>query len=322
MNKYTILKTKYLIFFREPRRPRAQNNYVRAPSFRPRQNPIGNPRYENLSDFSSNSYMRSAPRDPQQQPPPRSSPPQQPAPRTSSRQQQPATPPRSSLSGSNNSSYRTQTGPDNASAGNSGIYVNVDASGGVIGGGPSRSSSSSSSPSRRRADSSDSDKRRNIQGPGSIRSSNESLDELNYVEEDELAFLDPARYDLVQNEETGESILVDLHLNDRFTVLPRNWRTLPDTYYIADEDVNFTAVQIYTDGRNKRRYVFDPRTNRRYFLVPIRCVKKLAPEGARPVITQDADNVINVVHSDNKNNEMEVSLLKKIEETNYLRFFF
>lgn len=192
------------------------------------------------------------------------------------------------------------------------MYVNVDASGAVVGEQhrvPSRSpSSSSSSPStpnqlrRRRDDSSDGSRRND--GSLSRRSSNESLDELNYVEEDELAVLDPTRYDLVLNEETGESILVDLHVNDRFIVLPRNWRTSPHSYYIADEDVDFTLVQVYTDGRNKRRYVFDPRTTRRYFLVPIRCVKKLAPVD-RPVPKKDAPNVINVVHED-KDNEIEV----------------
>lgn len=106
--------------------------------------------------------------------------------------------------------------------------------------------------------------------------------------------------------------MVDLHLNDRFIVLPRNWRSLADSYYIADEDVDFTAVHVYTDGRNKRRYVFDSRTNRRYFLVPVRCVKKLAAESSRPVLTEDAAAVINVVHED-KENEIEVHYVEESE---------
>lgn len=127
------------------------------------------------------------------------------------------------------------------------------------------------------------------------------------MEEDELSALDPNQYDLIQNDETGESILVDLHVNDQFTVLPRNWRTAQDTYYIADEDVDFTVAQIYSDGRNRRRYVYDPRTTRRYFLVPMRCVKKLSQPGFRPVLTEDAPNVVQAAHKpDPKDQEIEV----------------
>lgn len=130
---------------------------------------------------------------------------------------------------------------------------------------------------------------------------------MNYIEEDELATLDPNKYDLVQNEETGESILVDQATNEQYTVLPRNWRSSPDSYYIADADIDFTIAQVYSDGRNKRRYVFDPRTTRRFFLVPLKSVRRLTPDTRKTDIKADAPNVFQVVHeSAAEDEEIEV----------------
>lgn len=136
-----------------------------------------------------------------------------------------------------------------------------------------------------------------------------------YVEEEDLAVLDPNRYDLELNEETGESILVDLSTSQRYTVLPRYWRMSSQTScYMADEDIDFAAVHVYSDGKSRRRYVYDPKLERRYFLVPIKNVIRLAPDFRRTVVTEDAPSVIHMTHEQAPNDqEIEVHYVEESE---------
>lgn len=308
------------------RRNRPVNNYVPTPRRQPPPpipnpnsiptNPFASNQYDHLSDYTTPSG-RSAPLT--------------------------QTTPNSNSGGSgSNSSYRNTTGPNRTSSGNSAIYTNDDsnASGGGGGSGgsggnfnQSRSSgsggggsgsggrdgggsSSSSSPLRARGNRNDSssdserEKKRNILGPRDQNVSHNDEDELNYVDEEELGSLEPTNFDLIQNPETGESILVDLNLNEQYTVLPRNWRTAPDSFYIAEEDVDFGRVQVHADLKNRRRYVFDPYKNKKFFLIPTRRVKKLSNKN---VVTQDSQDIIQLKHDQKNEQEIEVLIIIQLK---------
>lgn len=125
-----------------------------------------------------------------------------------------------------------------------------------------------------------------------------------YVEEDELARLDTNNFDVYQNSETGESILVDMARNQEYVVLPRNWRSADDSFYFAEEDIDFNGLNVFVDARRNRKYIVDPRTNRKYFIVFKRCLRKLtvgakpAPNKAETQLIQDSNQVIRVKHDD------------------------
>lgn len=90
-----------------------------------------------------------------------------------------------------------------------------------------------------------------------------------YVEESELNGLDLTSFNVYQDEENEEVILVDPGFPNRFWVVLRDdWRTADDLPYLAEEDAAAANMDVYTESSTRRKFIIDEQMGERYFIVP------------------------------------------------------
>ncbi|CAF0727309.1 unnamed protein product [Brachionus calyciflorus] len=152
------------------------------------------------------------------------------------------------------------------------------------------------------------DNRRNVNQKEPSRKS------ITYVEEEDLENVDLSEYSLEQDSETGEAILVNLKTNESYVVLVKNWRESPNSFYIAEPDINTNDMDVFVDERTNRRFVIDPKTNRRYFLISLDSIKKL---GNNLEKIEDSDQVIRMKYDEeNEDNQLEFDYVEQSELSN------
>jgi hypothetical protein len=108
--------------------------------------------------------------------------------------------------------------------------------------------------------------------PPSAISNNEP--NVQYVEYENLAEMDLNNYDIFEDS-NNEVNLVDLATSDQYIVLPENWRESDQSFYFAEEDIDFRTIDVYQESASNRKYILDKKTNRKYYLVSRHSIKKL-----------------------------------------------
>lgn len=102
---------------------------------------------------------------------------------------------------------------------------------------------------------------------------------IEYVDEDELKAIDLFKVKIQKDHSYNEYYIQDpTNLNRRWVVLPSNWYNNKKTVnsqantneqhdYIFEDEVNFKLIKVFQDAQ-KRRFIYDNKTNKKKYLVP------------------------------------------------------
>lgn len=156
------------------------------------------------------------------------------------------------------------------------------------------------------------DKKKNILGPRDqkqekVQDQNPSL-VINYVLESQLNGLNLNLFNLFEDPETNETVLINPITNESFIILADNWRESENSFYFAEEDINFDSINVYLDDMTNRRFIFDEETGKRYFLIRFDSIKS-AEEINRNLLGTKVNN-----NNDLTAQEIAQELLKESEK--------
>ena len=91
---------------------------------------------------------------------------------------------------------------------------------------------------------------------------------VDYVEERQIDDLNLEEGQIVEDEVTGEAVLIHPSSpNTRWIVLPNDWETSAESPYLNETDLELMKWDVFVEEGTQRRYVIDEKTGQRYFIV-------------------------------------------------------
>lgn len=145
--------------------------------------------------------------------------------------------------------------------------------------------------------------------------------EIDYIEEDDLNQLNLANFEIIEDKQNNETLLVDINNpNQQSVILLRGWIESEESPYIAEENVDLSNLEIFEDIHSKRRYVVDQSTGKRYYIVSLEKMKtkrnnllRLNKRVDSMEKIDDSEQVIHFKYNENDSDENE-QFLGYVEE--------